>query len=192
MRRITRVLASWLVTGPLAAGDRAVLRPRRLHRRCPAPLPYTAGPGSHTGLDLRFLVAGPGFEPGKTVAGDFTDPARGLPDLGEHQGNPPLWHAFDMMAPYEPHSLAAWQLVHRSCRGPGRARPPTPRGPETPAHAAGRSMTCTAPAQAPQLPACRAAVRRADPGSRLTADVAPERSFPCPSSATGAEVHGLP
>jgi hypothetical protein len=37
------------------ASDNRVLRPRRLHRRCPAPLPYAAGPGSRTGLDLRFF-----------------------------------------------------------------------------------------------------------------------------------------
>jgi hypothetical protein len=30
------------------------------------------GPVRAPGLDLRFLVAGPGFEPGKTVVGDFT------------------------------------------------------------------------------------------------------------------------
>ena len=38
-----------------------------------------------TGLDLRSLVAGPGFEPGKTVVGDFTDRGRYRPDLGERQ-----------------------------------------------------------------------------------------------------------
>jgi hypothetical protein len=78
----------------LAAGR--FLRPRRLHRRCSAPLPYVAGPGSRTGLDLRFLVAGPGFEPGKTVVGDFTDRGRYCPDLAERQGNALFWHAFDM------------------------------------------------------------------------------------------------
>jgi len=72
------------------------LRPRRLRLRCPAPLPHAAKPGSRTRLDLRFLVAGPGFEPGKTVVGDFTDPARYCPDLRGYQSHPPLWHAFDM------------------------------------------------------------------------------------------------
>jgi hypothetical protein len=78
----------------LAAGR--FLRPRRRRRRCSAPLPYAAGPGTCTGFDLWLLVAGPGFEPGKTVVGDFTDRARYCPDLGEHQSNTPLWHAFDM------------------------------------------------------------------------------------------------
>jgi hypothetical protein len=41
--------------------------------------PDVVRPGSCTGLDLRFLVAGPGFEPGKTVVGDFTDLARYCP-----------------------------------------------------------------------------------------------------------------
>jgi hypothetical protein len=73
------VLASWLVTGfLLLAADRA-LGPRRLHRRCPAPLRHVARSGSCTGLDLRFLVAGPGFEPGKTVVGDFYRPCPVLP-----------------------------------------------------------------------------------------------------------------
>jgi hypothetical protein len=103
----------------LAAGR--ALRPRGPYRRCSAPLPHAAGPGSCTGLDLRFLVAGPGFEPGKTVVGDFTDRGRYCPDLGERQSNASFWHAFDMMAWHEPHPLAVWQLVHRSCRGPGRA-----------------------------------------------------------------------
>jgi hypothetical protein len=87
----------------LAAGR--FLRPRRLHRRCSAPLPRVAGPGSRTGLDLRFLVAGPGFEPGKTVVGDFTsDRGRYRSDLGERQSNPSFWHAFDMTTPRTSHS----------------------------------------------------------------------------------------
>ena len=84
----------------LAAGGR--LRPHRLYRRCSAPLRHVAWPSSCTGLDLRFLVAGPGFEPGKTIVGDFTDRGRYCPDLGERQSNPPFWHAFDMAARYKP------------------------------------------------------------------------------------------
>ena len=96
----------WSPGVSLLAAGRA-LRPRRLHRRCPGPLPHAAGPGLCTGLDLLFLVAGPGFEPGKTVVGDFTDPARYCPDLGQHPSEPRFRHAFDMLAPrYEPHSLA--------------------------------------------------------------------------------------
>ena len=54
------------------------------------------------------------------LADGFTDRARYCPDLGEHPPETRFRHAFDMMAPYEPHSLAAWQLVHRSCRGSGQ------------------------------------------------------------------------
>ena len=90
--------------GILPSAARPALRPRRPPRRCPAPLPHVARPGSCTGLDLRFLVAGPGFEPGKTVVGDFTDPARYCPDLGGHQSNAPLWHAFDMTTRHASHS----------------------------------------------------------------------------------------
>jgi hypothetical protein len=59
-----------------------------------------------------FCVAGPGFQPGKTVVGDFTDPCRYRPDLGEHQRNPPFWHAFDMTTgtPRSPRS----GFVHRT------------------------------------------------------------------------------
>src|SRR5205814_9127693 len=71
----SRILAGHRGVWLLAAGR--FLRPCRLHRRCSAPLPYAAGPGSRTGLDLRFLVAGPGFEPGKTVAGGFTSLEKG-------------------------------------------------------------------------------------------------------------------
>jgi hypothetical protein len=91
--------------------------------------PTPPGPVRGTGLDLRFLVAGPGFEPGKTVVGDFTDRVRYCPDLGEHHSNAPFWHVFDTMAPYGPHSLAAWQLVYRSCPGTyGRTRMPPGTG----------------------------------------------------------------
>jgi hypothetical protein len=41
------------------------------HRSRTPPAPVRA-----PGLDLRFLVAGPGFEPGKTVVGDFTERRR--------------------------------------------------------------------------------------------------------------------
>src|SRR5215470_15648822 len=58
--------------GVLLLPPRRFLRPRRWRRRCSAPLPHVAGPGSRIGLDLGFLVAGPGFEPGKTVVGGFT------------------------------------------------------------------------------------------------------------------------
>jgi hypothetical protein len=56
------------------------------------------------GLTRGFLVAGPGFEPGKTVVGDFTDAARYRPDLGEHQSNPPFWHVFDTTTRHAPYS----------------------------------------------------------------------------------------
>ena len=55
-------------------------------------------PGSRTGVDLRFLVAGPGFEPGETFASDFTDRSRYLPDLRECVRLMPFWHVFDMGA----------------------------------------------------------------------------------------------
>jgi hypothetical protein len=104
------------------------------------------GPVRAPGLDLRFLVAGPGFEPGKTVAGDFTDRAQYCPDLGERGRPMPFWHAFDMTAPYEPHSIAAWQLAHRSCRvraGRGLMLCGVTRGTHT---RGGRSVICSAPA----------------------------------------------
>jgi hypothetical protein len=47
------------------------------------------GPVRAPGLDLRFLVAGPGFEPGKTVVGDFTDPPRKHRDLRRIPMSPP-------------------------------------------------------------------------------------------------------
>jgi hypothetical protein len=136
----------------LAAGGRAVLRPRRLHRRCSAPLPPSRAPGSRTGLDLGLLVAGPGFEPGKTVVGDFTDRGRYCPDLREYPPGTRFRHALDMVAPYGPHSLAVWQLVHRSCRGPGGARTRTPRGARD-AHTRGGPIgDPQCPCSRPQLP----------------------------------------
>jgi len=70
------VFVSWLVTGVLqVVADRAAGQ-RTLRRRCGTPLPQAAGPGSRTGPDLQSLVAGPGFEPGKAFADDFTDPGR--------------------------------------------------------------------------------------------------------------------
>jgi hypothetical protein len=82
------------------------------------------GPVRAPGLDLRFLVAGPGFEPGKTVVGDFTDRARYRPDLGERQSNPPLWHAFDMTTRH-----ASCQNKAENCPNPGNRAPPGPVGP---------------------------------------------------------------
>jgi len=96
------------------------LRPRRLRRRCPAPLPRVAGPGSRTRLDLRFLVAGPGFEPGKTVVGDFTDRGRYRPDLGERQRNALLWRAFDTTTRQALYSCAGF--LRRRGRPRGRTR----------------------------------------------------------------------
>src|SRR5215469_1606357 len=71
------VLASWLVTGVSCGWQQGCFYVRAgcgggvRHRSRTSP-----GPGSRTGLDLRFLVAGPGFEPGKTVVGDFTERRR--------------------------------------------------------------------------------------------------------------------
>src|SRR5215469_4944545 len=66
------VLASWLVTGVscgwrqggfyVRAGCTGGVRHRSL---------ASLGPVRCTGPDLRFLVAGPGFEPRKTVVGDL-------------------------------------------------------------------------------------------------------------------------
>ena len=88
------VLASWLVTGVsccwrqggfcVRAGCTGGVR----HRS-----PNVAGPTSLSGLDLRVLVAGPGFEPGKTVVGDFTDRGRYCPDLREHPPETRFRHA---------------------------------------------------------------------------------------------------
>jgi hypothetical protein len=68
----TGVFVSWLVTGSLLMVAGPTLGQRRLPRRCEHRSRVPPDPGSRTGPDLRFLVAGPGFEPGKTVAGDFT------------------------------------------------------------------------------------------------------------------------
>jgi len=92
------VLASWLVTGalPLAAGW--MVGQRRLRRRCGHHSPTSAGCGPRTDLTWAEWVAGPGFEPGKTVVGDFTDPGRYHPDQHEHRTQPRLRHALDMVA----------------------------------------------------------------------------------------------
>jgi hypothetical protein len=101
--------------GCLAAGGRAVFVSAQAAPAVSGTAsPRVAGPGSRTGLDLRFFVAGRGFEPGKTVVGDFTDRGRYCPYLGERHSNASFWHAFDMTAPYEPHTLAVWQLARRS------------------------------------------------------------------------------
>jgi len=65
---------------------------RSLLRRCRTPRPRAAGPGSRAELDLRFLVAGPGFEPGKTVVGDFTGLRRKHCDLHGRRNRSPFWH----------------------------------------------------------------------------------------------------
>jgi hypothetical protein len=87
--------------GCVAAAAGRFLRPRRLHRRCPAPLPHAARPGSRTGPGLRFLAADPGFEPGKTVVGDFTDPPRKPPDLRRTPKPPPGGNALGTDRPLD-------------------------------------------------------------------------------------------
>src|SRR5262249_41647837 len=61
------------------------------------PLPYVSRARSPHRPDLGEWVAGPGFEPGKTVIGDFTDPARYCPDLGERHSDAPFRHVLGMI-----------------------------------------------------------------------------------------------
>ena len=87
---------------------------------------------------------------GRLSSAIFTDPARYCPDLGEHQSNPPFWHAFDMTTRRVSHPPLRVRTPDRPAARAGShatgqpARPPAPR--LTGEHRTPPSGRCNCPA----------------------------------------------